>query len=123
TANLNQWNSNGRIKPYRLWARYSGNQFELRAGLQKINFGSATILRPLMWFDQMDIRDPLQLTDGVWAMLGRYYFLNNANIWLWVLYGNEDPKSWETFRSEEHTSELQSREHLVCRLLLEKQKK
>src|SRR4030043_167000 len=28
-----------------------------------------------------------------------------------------------TFRSEEHTSELQSRLHLVCRLLLEKKKK
>src|SRR5690625_1659253 len=28
----------------------------------------------------------------------------------------------ETFRSEEHTSELQSRGHLVCRLLLEKKK-
>src|SRR2546422_1542642 len=27
------------------------------------------------------------------------------------------------FRSEEHTSELQSRLHLVCRLLLEKNKK
>src|SRR5690606_39829850 len=26
----------------------------------------------------------------------------------------------ETFRSEEHTSELQSRENLVCRLLLDK---
>src|SRR2546422_8244543 len=29
----------------------------------------------------------------------------------------------ETHRSEEHTSELQSRLHLVCRLLLEKKKK
>src|SRR5690625_5591905 len=28
-----------------------------------------------------------------------------------------------TLRSEEHTSELQSRGHLVCRLLLEKKKK
>src|SRR5436305_10213725 len=28
-----------------------------------------------------------------------------------------------TVRSEEHTSELQSRPHLVCRLLLEKKKK
>src|SRR5574344_2665574 len=27
-----------------------------------------------------------------------------------------------TFRSEEHTSELQSPDHLVCRLLLEKKK-
>src|SRR5690554_7496386 len=29
---------------------------------------------------------------------------------------------WTTPRSEEHTSELQSRPHLVCRLLLEKKK-
>src|SRR5438445_8018185 len=28
-----------------------------------------------------------------------------------------------TFRSEEHTSELQSRQYLVCRLLLEKKNK
>src|SRR3989442_9763113 len=28
----------------------------------------------------------------------------------------------KAFRSEEHTSELQSRPHLVCRLLLEKKK-
>src|SRR3989442_7358018 len=28
--------------------------------------------------------------------------------------------AWEDERSEEHTSELQSRPHLVCRLLLEK---
>src|SRR5690554_6053187 len=32
-------------------------------------------------------------------------------------------KPGEQFRSEEHTSELQSRPHLVCRLLLEKKKK
>src|SRR5690554_7014756 len=31
--------------------------------------------------------------------------------------------SISTKRSEEHTSELQSRPHLVCRLLLEKKKK
>src|SRR2546422_1285704 len=30
---------------------------------------------------------------------------------------------WVRMRSEEHTSELQSRLHLVCRLLLEKKKK
>src|SRR2546429_4259863 len=30
---------------------------------------------------------------------------------------------WCRWRSEEHTSELQSRLHLVCRLLLEKKKK
>src|SRR5690625_6847690 len=30
---------------------------------------------------------------------------------------------WAKYRSEEHTSELQSRGHLVCRLLLEKKNK
>src|SRR5690606_40462609 len=32
------------------------------------------------------------------------------------------PRSGRDVRSEEHTSELQSRENLVCRLLLEKKK-
>src|SRR3712207_8844666 len=34
--------------------------------------------------------------------------------WLWP--------TWRPSRSEEHTSELQSRQYLVCRLLLEKKK-
>ena len=89
----------GKAKPYRLWLRFSGNQFELRAGLQKINFGPAALLRALMWFDRIDPRDPLQLTDGVYGLLGRYYFLNNANIWLWALYGNDKTKGWEIFPS------------------------
>src|SRR5690554_6962563 len=33
------------------------------------------------------------------------------------------PERLQLVRSEEHTSELQSRPHLVCRLLLEKKKK
>src|SRR3712207_8773673 len=32
-------------------------------------------------------------------------------------------RSVKKYRSEEHTSELQSRQYLVCRLLLEKKKK
>lgn len=72
--------TSGQLKPYRAWVRYSTQQFELRAGLQKLNFGSASLMRPLMWFDEVDPRDPLKLTDGVWGILGRYYFLNNTNI-------------------------------------------
>src|SRR5690606_41479582 len=36
--------------------------------------------------------------------------------------GNDSPAAKGEGRSEEHTSELQSREKLVCRLLLEKKK-
>lgn len=103
---------NGDIKPYRVWARYSSPQFELRTGLQKINFGSASLLRPLMWFDQIDPRDPLRLTDGVWGVLARYYFLNNVNIWLWGLYGNDNRKGWETFASREDIPEFGGRVQL-----------
>lgn len=91
--------ANVNISAYRFWVRYSGKRFELRLGLQKINFGSAAILRPLMWFDRIDYRDPLQLTDGVWAALCRYYFKGNANIWLWMVYGDNKVKGWETVPS------------------------
>src|SRR2546422_11512795 len=40
-----------------------------------------------------------------------------------VVNGPGESKHADIGRSEEHTSELQSRLHLVCRLLLEKKKK
>ena len=85
----------GQLKPYRVWLRCSGDNWEVRAGLQKINFGSAKMFRPLMWFDAMDVRDPLQLTDGVYGVLGKYFFQNNANLWLWGLIGNNRRKGYE----------------------------
>ena len=36
---------------------------------------------------------------------------------------DSDNDNFKILRSEEHTSELQSRQYLVCRLLLEKKKK
>ena len=101
--------TDGNISPYRAWARYSTQHLEIRAGLQKINFGSATLLRPLMWFDQLDPRDPLQLTNGVWGALGRYYFMNNANLWLWTLYGNTKPRPWDLGQSNQNYPEFGGR--------------
>lgn len=97
------------LSPYRMWVRLSGDQLELRAGLQKINFGSARMFRPLMWFDRIDPRDPLQLTDGVYGLLGRYYFLNNASIWLWGVYGEEKTKGWEVFPTKKGSIEYGGR--------------
>src|SRR5690606_35131308 len=56
-----------------------------------------------------------------------YHFHNNGKHRTYV--GSADAmvrsfdKRLESLRSEEHTSELQSRENLVCRLLLEKKNK
>src|SRR3989449_8399692 len=57
------------------------------------------------WPDGVDPRRQRVVTDPGFAQSGSRY--------LEVTY----------LRSEEHTSELQSRLHLVCRLLLEKKKK
>lgn len=101
--------TSGKVKPYRLWGRYSTTQLEIRIGLQKIDFGQAMILRPLMWFDSVDPRDPLGITDGIYGGLMRYYFLDNTNIWLWGLYGNETIKGLEWATTKEKTPELGAR--------------
>ncbi|MGH1364303.1 MAG: hypothetical protein ACRBF0_12160 [Calditrichia bacterium] len=106
---LDRVNDNAEADLYRFWLRYSASQFEARVGLQKISFGSSTLLRPLRWFDRVDPRDPLQITDGVYAALVRYYFLNNANIWVWGLIGNDDPKGWDTFSGQESVPEVGGR--------------
>src|SRR2546429_4513230 len=62
-----------------------------------------------------------------------YEIMGTATWWDWQItsgtpFGTvanlqDYPNVPADFRSEEHTSELQSRLHLVCRLLLEKKKK
>src|SRR2546429_4304851 len=59
------------------------------------------------------------------VLLGRgtrmLLFASSAGGYRTPFLGSQEPCSLRT-RSEEHTSELQSRLHLVCRLLLEKKK-
>src|SRR3712207_8768680 len=46
-----------------------------------------------------------------------------SHLILWPSCSQSLPQPWPpSSRSEEHTSELQSRQYLVCRLLLEKKK-
>src|SRR5690606_39004459 len=63
-----------------------------------------------------------------WAMFGTplpprylaFYDMNNATPERLKAFIAKVRREMLAFRSEEHTSELQSRENLVCRLLLEK---
>lgn len=98
-----------RMKLYRGTLRISSSRFEARIGLQKLSFGSAMMLRPLMWFDSIDPRDPLQLTDGVYGALLRYYFLNNANVWIWALHANDERKGWELSPTKDRSTEYGAR--------------
>src|SRR3712207_6660265 len=50
------------------------------------------------------------------------FFLESTFLGLWIFGWDRLPRLLHLARSEEHTSELQSRQYLVCRLLLEKKK-
>src|SRR3712207_9018961 len=57
---------------------------------------------------------------------GEKYYENKGGKDYWIVRtDNQGNIIWDNSygRSEEHTSELQSRQYLVCRLLLEKKKK
>src|SRR3712207_8467810 len=58
----------------------------------------------------------LSLLERVIALVG--HIASRGLVWLGLMGGLQ--ALW--LRSEEHTSELQSRQYLVCRLLLEKKK-
>src|SRR3712207_8792121 len=55
-------------------------------------------------------------SDGLWPTRARYECGRDAR-------SRYRRANWVASRSEEHTSELQSRQYLVCRLLLEKKKR
>ena len=95
--------------PYRFWVRRSTDNLEIRFGLQKITFGPAKLFRPLMWFDKLDPRDPLQITEGVWGMRIRKDYSNNANVWVWGLLRNNELKGWELIPTKKNNAEFGGR--------------
>ena len=99
-------------KAYRAIVRYTTAQSETQLGLQKIDFGPAQLLRPLMWFDRVDPRDPLKLTDGVYALRYKYSFLDNSLVWLWCLYDNTSNQGYEFFPTVKNTPEFGGRVQL-----------
>src|ERR1035441_10918029 len=76
---------------------------------------SCVVLRVLFFFFLM-IRRPPRST------LFPYTTLFRSALWTWAWRCCWGRGSTRRGRSEEHTSELQSLRHLVCRLLLEKKK-
>ncbi|MFO7896792.1 MAG: hypothetical protein R6U84_07665, partial [Candidatus Cloacimonadales bacterium] len=46
-------------------------------------------LRTLRWFDTINPLDPRGESAGVDALLARYYFPNNQNIWFWLLHNEK----------------------------------
>jgi hypothetical protein len=99
----------GKSELYRGWLRWSRQKYEVRLGLQKLNFGTAFLLRNEQWFDSVDPRDAMGFTKGVWSALFRYYTANNGTIWLWSILGEEDLKGIEYLPSMKYAPEFGGR--------------
>src|SRR2546422_3989990 len=82
-------------------------------------FPYTTLFRSILQSQTLRTPKGMMILAGVGSIL--------VGITLCAVAGREKEKSAlstvSTGRSEEHTTELQSRLHLVCRLLLEKKKK
>src|SRR6266508_6050045 len=70
----------------------------------------------ILFFFFLMIRRPPRSTLFPYTTLSR-----SGTAWA-IAWSTPRPRRQKANRSEEHTSELQSRGHLVCRLLLEKKK-
>lgn len=71
---------------YRAWAAAAWKSTELKAGLQHIRMGVASIYRPLQWFDDLVPGSFLQDTKGVMA-LNLSHFFPNPELRIWALPG------------------------------------
>src|SRR5690625_6642056 len=78
-----------------------------------VSISSLVLVLLLSYILSRMIRKPLTEMTDVTALI-----TDSVDLSKYVTYRSKN----ELGRSEEHTSELQSRGHLVCRLLLEKQK-
>lgn len=99
-------------KLYRAWIRLSAKRTDLRIGLQRLNFGSASIIRPLQWFDKLSPIDVLENTDGMQAAMIKSYFLNNSTLWAWAILSDGKLKGSETISTKKEDVEFGGRYQL-----------
>src|SRR5690625_2588404 len=88
-------------------SNYNSSQFQFVNGLQDAGYQTA-------WIGKYHLGDDPQGFDFFKILIGQGHYFNPD----FILPDGSRPRE-EGYRSEEHTSELQSRGHLVCRLLLE----
>src|SRR5690554_1176002 len=113
-------------------------QFFLKQGVPPLDAREYAKQTPTYWGKQTIVEAPAYIGAVVIFLFVFALFLVKGRLKWWLVggsllslilsYGDSQPFKFVTdffidYRSEEHTSELQSRPHLVCRLLLEKKKK
>src|SRR3712207_4432135 len=114
------------LREYDFLARYAGDEFV--AIVQELSLAQVEELRERI--ETAVSRFSLHVRGGRHARVGisvgaASYGLHGETLDQLLIAADEAmyaAKSFHKQRSEEHTSELQSRQYLVCRLLLEKKK-
>src|SRR2546422_7025412 len=103
--------------------RMNLGDFELTAvsdGLYRLDGGAFFgIIPKSMWSKKVQADQNNLVSAGLNSIVVR---TGKQTILIETGIGNKLSEKMQKIRSEEHTSELQSRLHLVCRLLLEKKK-
>lgn len=87
-------------KLYRLWAGLDAGTWGIRTGLQRLNFGTAQVIRPLQWFDRIDPLDESQETEGVVSSILNIGLGEQAGLKLWAMAKGDKLYGTEIYRSE-----------------------
>ncbi len=111
-GDINEIERSFSFKHYRYWLFAGLPQSSVRLGLQRLSLGSAQILRPLQWFDRIDPLDKSEETEGVKAALFKHNWLNNSNLWVWTVWGEDRVKGNELFASRDNSLEFGGRYQL-----------
>src|SRR5690349_25027948 len=82
------------------------------------NHTAPTEIYTLSLHDALPISEALASSTALYSWV--FKILGMSSAISSSLFGSKIKSAFTAFRSEEHTSELQSRRDLVCRLLLEK---
>src|SRR5690625_2357067 len=119
-----------RETPYTTWTAYNGDTGSSSySALDQINRDTVEDLE-VAWIydsgDQDDIDFAFAASQANPIIIGRTLYITTPALKVVAIDAGTGEELWrfdpfrDGRRSEEHTSELQSRGHLVCRLLLEK---
>jgi hypothetical protein len=84
---------------HRCWVRLNRHLWELRAGLQKLNFGPARVLRVLRWFDTVNPSDPTGYSKGVTGVTLRVTPTPLSTVRGWMLVDDSGTQQLETEQS------------------------
>jgi len=87
-------------KLYRLWSGIDAGTWSIRTGLQRLNFGTAQVIRPLQWFDRIDPLDESQETEGVVSSILNIGLGEQAGLKLWAMVKGDKIYGAEIFQSQ-----------------------